>query len=159
MLTGSLHYCTLLTKEFLLFFTMPISVEPVMPIRTAIAIRLMVSFAVHAFEDMRTWLTSDGGCAICFLIFHETLRFLSVVSSIVSSIALGTPRDMRATAKCRMTPLPTVFTLRNSWVHICSMNGCNKSSNVESTIDDVLCARTTLGVPDVHPYYCFIQLG
>ena len=53
-LIRSLHYCTLLTKEFLLFFTMPISVEPVMPIRTAIAIRLMVSFTVHAFEDMRT---------------------------------------------------------------------------------------------------------
>ena len=156
MLTGSLHYCTLLTKEFLLFFTMPISVEPVTPIRTAIAICLMVSFAVHAFEDMRTWLTSNGGHAICFLIFHATPRFLSVVFDIISSIALGTPGDMRATAKCRMTPLPTVFTLRNSWVHICSANGCNKSSNVESTIDDVLCARTTLGVPDVHPYYCFI---
>ena len=98
MLTGSLHYCTLLTKEFLLFFTMPISVEPVTPIRTAIAICLMVSFAVHAFEDMRTWLTSDGGHAICFLIFHATPRFLSVMFSIVSFIALGTPGDMRATA-------------------------------------------------------------
>jgi len=54
MLTGLLHYCILLTKEFLLFFTVPISVEPVMPIRTAITIRLMVSFTVHAFEDMRT---------------------------------------------------------------------------------------------------------
>ena len=100
MLTGSLHYCTLLAKEFLLFFTMPISVEPVMPIRIAIAICLMVSFAVHAFEDMRTWLTSNGGCAICFLVFHATLCFLSVVFSIVSSIALGAPGDMRVTAKC-----------------------------------------------------------
>ena len=148
MLIGLLHYCTLLTKEFLLFFTVPI--------RTAIAIRLMVSFAVHAFEDMRTWLTSNGGHTICFLIFHTTPCFLSVVFGIVSSIALGTPGDMRATAKCQMTPLPTVFTLRNSWVHICSANGCNKLSNIESTIDDVLCARTTLGVPDIHPYYCFI---
>jgi len=155
-LTGLLHYCTLLMKEFLLFFTMPISVEPVTPIRTAIAICLMVSFAVHTFEDMRTWLTSNGGCVICFLIFHATPHFLSVVFGIVSSIALGTPGDMRATAKCRMTPLPTVFTLRNSWVHICSVNGCNKSSNIESMIDDVLCTRTALGVPDVHPYYCFI---
>ena len=114
MLTGLLHYCTLLTKEFLLFFTMPISVEPVTPIRTAIAICLMVSFAVHAFEDMRTWLTSNGGHAICFLIFHSTPHFLSVVFGIMSSIALGIPGDMRATAKCQMTPLPTVFTLRNS---------------------------------------------
>ena len=98
MLTGLLHYCTLLTKEFLLFFTMPISVEPVTPIRTAIAICLMVSFAVHAFEDMRTWLTSNGGHTICFLIFHATPHFLSVVFGIMSSIALSTPGDMRATA-------------------------------------------------------------
>ena len=156
MLIGLLHYCTLLSKEFLLFSTMPLSIETVARVWTTRAVCLMVSFAVHAFEDMRTWLTSNGGHAICFLIFHATPRFLSVVFGIISSIALGTPGDMRATAKCRMTPLPTVFTLRNSWVHICSANGCNKSSNVESTIDDVLCARTTLGVPDVHPYYCFI---
>ena len=35
-------YCTLLTKE------------PVTPIKTAIAICLMVSFAVHVFKDIRT---------------------------------------------------------------------------------------------------------
>jgi len=53
MLTGLLHYCTLLTKKFLLFSTMPISIETVMPIRTIIAIHLMVSFAIHVFEDVR----------------------------------------------------------------------------------------------------------
>ena len=98
MLTGLLHYCTLLLKEFLLFSTVPIFVEPVMPIRTAIAICLMVSLAIHTFEDMRTWLTSNGGYVICFLIFHTTLCFLSVVFGIVSSIALGTPEDVRVTA-------------------------------------------------------------
>ena len=54
LLTGSLHYCTLLSKEFLLFFTMPLSIETVAPVWTTIAVRLMVSFAVHAFEDMWT---------------------------------------------------------------------------------------------------------
>ena len=54
MLTGSLYYCTLLLKEFLLLFTMPIFVEMVMPIRTTIAICLMISLVVYALEDMRT---------------------------------------------------------------------------------------------------------
>jgi len=54
-LTGSLHYYTLLSKEFLLFSTMPISIEMVMPIRTTIAVCLMVSFAIYALEDMRTY--------------------------------------------------------------------------------------------------------
>ena len=53
-LTGSLHYCTLLSKEFLLFSTMPISVEMVALVWTTIAVCLMISFAVYAFEDMRT---------------------------------------------------------------------------------------------------------
>ena len=96
-LTELLHYCTLLTKKFLLFFTMPISVKPVTPIRTAIAICLMVSLAIHALEDMRAWLTNIGSHAICFLVFYTAPHFLSVVFGIMSSIALGTPGDVRAT--------------------------------------------------------------
>ena len=99
-LTGFLHYCTLLSKELLLFSTMPLLVELVAPIRTAIAICLMVSFAIHAFEDMRTWLTNIDSCSIHFLVFHTTPHFLSVVFSIVSSIALSAPGDVRATTKC-----------------------------------------------------------
>ena len=53
MLTGSLRYYTLLSKEFLLFSTMPVPIKTVAPVRTAIAIRLMVSFAIHVFEDVR----------------------------------------------------------------------------------------------------------
>ena len=159
MLTGLLHYCTLLSKEFLLFFTMPIFVETVTPIRTSIAIRLMISLTVCALEDMRIWLPTIGSRSICFLVFHATPHFLSVVFGIMSSITLSTPGDMRAIAKCRMSPLPTVFTLWYSWVHVSFTHSRNKSSNIESSIDDVLHARTTLGIPDVHPNYCFIRLG
>jgi len=158
-LTGLLHYCTLLLKEFLLFSTVPLFVEPVAPIRTTIAIHLMVSLAIHAFEDMRTWLTNIDSHMIHFLVFHTTPCFLSVVFGIMSSIALSTPGDVRTTTKCRMSSLPTVFTLRNPWVHVCSANSCNESSNIKSPIDDVLHARTALGIPNVHPYYSFIRLG
>ena len=54
MLTESLYYYTLLSKEFLLFSTMPISIETVMPIRTTKAVCLMIFFAIHIFKDMRT---------------------------------------------------------------------------------------------------------
>ena len=50
-LTELLHYCALL-RELLLFFTVPISIEAVMPIKTTIAVWLMISFAIYAFEDM-----------------------------------------------------------------------------------------------------------
>ena len=55
-LTGLLHYYALLQK-LLLFFTVPISIEVVAPIRILIAICLMISFAIHVFKDVRTWLT------------------------------------------------------------------------------------------------------
>jgi len=60
----------------------------------------MVAFAVHTFEDVWTWLTFLGSRTICFLVFHATPCFLSVVFGNVSSITLGTPGDMRVTAKC-----------------------------------------------------------
>jgi len=96
-LTGLLHYCTLLSKEFLLFSTMPIFIETVTPIRTTIAICLMVFLTIHALEDMRIWLTNIGSHVICFLVFHTALHFLFVVFSIMSSVALSAPGDVRVT--------------------------------------------------------------
>ena len=57
----------------------------------------------------------------------------------VSSIALGAPGDMRATAKCRMSPLPTVLTLQDTWVYVGIFDGSDESSNIEVTINNVLC--------------------
>ena len=100
MLTGLLHYYTLLMKEFLLFSTMPISIETVTPIRTTIAICLMIPFAIHAFEDMRAWLAFFGGRLICFFVLHATPCLLSVVIHSMSSIAFSASGDMRATTEC-----------------------------------------------------------
>ena len=155
-LTGLLHYCTLLSKEFLLFSTMPIFIEMVMPIRTTIAVYLMVSLAIHALEDLRTWLTNIGSHAICFLVFHTALCFLSVVFSIMSSIALSAPEDIRATAEYRMAPLPAVLTLWSTWVCIGTSNGSNKTTYIETTVNNVLSCRTALGIPDVHPSHHLI---
>jgi len=88
ILTGSLHYCTLLSKEFLLFSTMSISIEILTLIRTTIAVCLMIPFAVHVFEDMRAGLTFFGGCSICFLVkvVDGGLRLFLFFSFILFSI-------------------------------------------------------------------------
>ena len=70
----------------------------VVPVWTTIAVCLMVPFVIHAFEDMRTWLTFFGGYSICFFVFYTTLCFLSMMFGDVSSIAFGTSGDMRPTA-------------------------------------------------------------
>ena len=76
---------------------MPTPVETIMPIRTAVAICLMILFAVYAFEDMKTRLAFFGGHLICFLVLYTTLCFLSVIFSDMSSITLSASGDMRAT--------------------------------------------------------------
>ena len=111
----------------------------------------MIAFAVHAFEDVWTRLTFLGGRMICFFVFHATPRFLSMVFSDVSSIAFCTPGDMRTTTECRMSPLPTVLTLWDTWVHVGTFDSSDESSYVEATIDNVLRRKTTLGISDVHP--------
>ena len=121
-----------------MFSTVPISIEMVAPIQTTIAVCLMIPFAVHAFEDVRTWLVFLGGCSICFLVVHATPHFLSVVFGSMSSIALGTPGDMRTATKCQMSPLPTVLALQDTWVHIGTFDSSNEMSDVEAMIDDVL---------------------
>ena len=48
--TELLYYCTLLLVEFLLFPTVPLLVEIVMPIRTFVTVYLVVTFAVDVLE-------------------------------------------------------------------------------------------------------------
>ena len=117
---------------------MPVPIETVAPVRTAIAIHLMVSFAIHAFEDVRAWLTIFGGHLVCFFVVHATPRFLSVVFGQVSSIAFGASGDMRMTAEYRVAPLPTVLALRDTWVRVGTLNGSDVASNIEASVDDVL---------------------
>ena len=99
-LTGSLHYYTLLLKEFLLFSTILISIEIIMPIQTTIAIYLIIPFVIHTFKNVRTRLIFFGSCLICFLVFYATSHFLFVMFSSMSFIALGTLGDMKVATKC-----------------------------------------------------------
>ena len=159
MLTGSLRYYTLLSKEFLLFSTVLVPIKTVAPVRTAIAICLMVSFAIHVFEDVKAWLTIFGGRSVCFFVVHATPRFLSVVFSQVSSVVFGVSGDMRMTAECRVAPLPTVLALRDTWVCVGTSNSSDVASNIEASVDDVLSYRTALGIPDVYPNHHLVGFG
>ena len=79
---------------------MPTSVKTIAPVRTTIAICLMILFAIHALEDMRTRLTNFGSHTAEFFIFGATPHLLSVMFSRMGSIAFSTPGDMRVTTKC-----------------------------------------------------------
>jgi len=50
-----------------------------------------------------------------------------------------------------MTPFPTIFALRNSQIHISSLNCSNEAFYIEVSVYDLFCVRTTLRVPNVDP--------
>ena len=58
-----------------------------------------------------------------------------------------------------MAPLPTVLTLRDTWVRVGILNGSDVASNIEVSVDDVLSYRTTLGIPDVHLNHRLVGFG
>ena len=56
-----------------------------------------------------------------------------------------------------MFPFSTVLALWNVGVHIHAMNSGNVLSKIEVSVDDILCGRPTLQVPDINPNYCYIR--
>jgi len=76
---------------------MPTPVKTITPIRIAVAICLIIPFAVHIFEDVRTRLTFFGSYLICFLVLYTTPHFLSMMFSNMSFITLSTSGDVRVT--------------------------------------------------------------
>ena len=117
---------------------MPTPVKMIVPVRTTIAICLIILFAIHALEDVRIWLTDFGSHTVEFFIFGAIPHLFSMMFDRMSSIAFGVPGDMRVITKCQVTPLPTVFTLGNSQVHVCTSNGNNILSYIKMKIDDIL---------------------
>jgi len=52
-----------------------------------------------------------------------------------------------------VTPLPAIFALRDSWVHICSSDSSDVVPHVEAFIDEKFCIVAALYIPNVDPYY------
>ena len=139
-----LCYHTLLLKEFLWFFIILTPVKTIVPVRTAITIYLMIFFVIHILKDVRIWLTNFGSYMVKFFIFGTTSSLFSVIFGRISFIAFGTSGDMKAMTKYQVTSFLTVFTLRNSWVCICILNGSNVLFYIKMMIDDILYWKTTL---------------
>jgi len=53
-------------------------------------------------------------------------------------VALNTLRPLDMAYPCRVTPFPTILALQDFWVHVCTMNCCDKASNIEVPIDNFL---------------------
>jgi len=81
------------------------------------------------------------------------------MNELVRAIALYTFRPLNSVHTGCMTPLPAVFTLRHSRVHVCAMNCSNEAADIESPIDETLDFGTTLHVPYIDSDNGHVQLG
>jgi len=53
--------------------------------------------------------------------------------------------------ECHVTPLLTIFALWYAKVYVGSPNGCNITSNVETSVNKHLGITTTLDIPNIYP--------
>jgi len=50
-----------------------------------------------------------------------------------------------------MSPFPTIFTLEDSQVHICTSNDSNIAAHIEIPVDKTFGSGTALYIPNVKP--------
>ena len=51
------------------------------------------------------------------------------------AVAFDALSSLDLAGEYRVAPLPTIFALRNSGVHVGSSDGCDKVSDVEASVD------------------------
>ena len=78
-----------------------------------------------------------------------------VIFYLMGSIALNISRSLCFASKCSMLP---VLTLRDSQIHIGSLDCSDVTTNVEASINEHFGFQTTLEVPDVNPYYSHVKI-
>jgi len=79
--------------------------------------------------------------------------------NLVRSITFDILGTLGLTHKNDMSPLPTILTLKSTWIHVCSTNSCNMTSYVEASVDKSLGRCTALWIPDINPNDRHIWFG
>jgi len=54
-------------------------------------------------------------------------------------------------------PFPTILILQYFRIYIGTLDSCDMASNIETSVNQTFGFRTTLGIPNINPYYSYIQ--
>jgi len=103
------------------------------PERTLIIVSWVITFAVYAFECVRTQFPLFGleSGRIYFEVSLVAPCHVSVIFNLVWAATFLTLGPMSFACEGGMTPFPIVVVLRYSWVHICTSDSGDKSSVVK----------------------------
>ena len=86
------------------------------------------------------------------LVSFTTPSKLSVMDGLVGTITLHIFCTLNSACTHWITPLPTIFTLWDPEVHICTSNSGDVSTNIEAPIDKALGLHSALYIPNVYSY-------
>ena len=141
------------------FLLLPLSVEPVFPEWALDGVGLVVTSAIGTFECVQARIAFFGFKMrwVHLLVCFAAPPKFSVVFQFVWSIALDAFRPLDSTRESCVSPLPAIFALGDSQVHVCSSYGSNISANVKVPINKVLSFAATLVIPDVNPNYGHVR--
>ena len=93
---------------------------------------------------------------VIFKISLVTLYYLSIVFDFMRTITLLTLSTMCIASESGVFPLPTILALKNTKVHIGSLNDCNMLIYVKTSVNKTFSLCTTLKVPNVNPYNNYV---
>ena len=139
--------------KFLIFLQVLFFVETMSLEGTYVWICLMFTFAINMLEYMRARFSLLGFQLrqIDFVIHLAALPKLPIVLWLVRAIVFDIFGTLGPTRPSYVILLSAVFTLRNIWAHICSIDYHNKASNIKALVNKSSSLRTTLNIPDINP--------
>jgi len=119
------------------FLLLPLFVKPMPLERILIWVGLVVSPTVWTFECVWTQFLflcfkSRG---VCFFICLTAAFKFAMVFQFVRAIAFDTLRSLYSARECHMTPLPAVFALGYTRIHVSIPNSRNILADVETLVD------------------------
>jgi len=97
----------------------------------------MITITVRAFERVGTMfpLFYFKSRRIDLKVQFATPWEISVILVLAWAITFDTFQTLNPIHKSRISPLPAVFALRSFRVYVCSADGSNVASNIETPID------------------------
>jgi len=125
---------------------MPFFVETMTPEWARVGVGLIITLAVDALEEVRVWFVLFGfkPRGIDLKISLAAPGKVAVVFSFMWTVALQTSYTLKMANKDGVTPLPAIFALRDTGIHISPSDSNNKAIDVEVVIDEFLCHKTIL---------------
>ena len=128
-------------------------IKPMSPEQTLVGVCLMISSAIWAFEWVRAWFLffRFQSWRVDLVVYLVTPSKFPMVFRFMRTVAFDTFWSLASAWECCVTPLPTIFALQYARVHVGFPNGCNITSNVETSVNEHLGITATLDVPDIYP--------